>query len=37
MQHLLRHQATLDAIKSGKRPAWNLDEFLQRRAKYLLY
>jgi len=37
LKPLLRHRATLDAIRKGERPAWDLEEFLVRRAKYLLY
>ncbi len=44
MSHLLLHPATLDAIKANKplneiRASWqkDLDEFQQRRAKYLIY
>lgn len=44
MSHLLLHPATLDAIKGNKplneiRASWqkDLDEFQQRRAKYLIY
>lgn len=44
MSHLLLHPATMDAIKANKplkdiRASWqkDLDEFQQRRAKYLLY
>ncbi|HOC55863.1 MAG TPA: DUF1343 domain-containing protein [Verrucomicrobiota bacterium] len=44
MSHLLLHPATLDAIKANKplneiRASWQkgLDEFQQRRAKYLIY
>jgi uncharacterized protein YbbC (DUF1343 family)/CubicO group peptidase (beta-lactamase class C family) len=37
VQPLLRHPPTLDAIRRGEKPAWNLDAFLARRAKYLLY
>jgi uncharacterized protein YbbC (DUF1343 family) len=37
VQPLLRHPPTLDAIRRGAKPAWNLDAFLARRAKYLLY
>jgi uncharacterized protein YbbC (DUF1343 family)/CubicO group peptidase (beta-lactamase class C family) len=44
MSHLLLDQPTLDAVKAGRplaeiRGAWqrNLDDFLKRRAKYLMY
>jgi hypothetical protein len=44
MAHLLRNQATLDAIIADKplkelRAAWQpeLEEFQKRRAKYLIY
>ncbi len=37
LQPLLRHQPTIDAIKSGKVPVWDLREFMKRRAKYLMY
>jgi len=44
MRHLLVHPPTLAAIKAGKplseiRALWqkDLDEFMQRRAKYLIY
>jgi uncharacterized protein YbbC (DUF1343 family) len=37
MQPLLRHRPTLDAIRAGERPVWDLEEFMKRRAKYLLY
>jgi len=37
MQPLLRHKATLDAIRAGGEQKWDLEAFLQRRAKYLLY
>jgi uncharacterized protein YbbC (DUF1343 family)/CubicO group peptidase (beta-lactamase class C family) len=37
MQPLLRHQPTIDALKSGQTPVWDLREFMKRRAKYLMY
>ena len=44
MRHLLLHPPTLEAVKAGKPLAeihalWqkDLDEFIQRRAKYLIY
>ena len=38
MSRLLRHAATLDAIRRGEAPAsWDLREFAERRAKVLIY
>lgn len=37
VQRLLRHTPTLEAIRSGRAVAPDTGEFLQRRAKYLLY
>jgi len=37
MQPLLRHAATLEAIRAGQRPTWDVSAFMARRAKYLLY
>jgi uncharacterized protein YbbC (DUF1343 family) len=37
VQPLLRNQATIDALRSGQAPVWDLREFMKRRAKYLMY